>query len=135
MRRRSLRGWRSGGIAGRGSFPSGSFGGNPIRDFNPGVVLEFKELQASLFLRFTEPSDFGVEVEPLPGFGRLDAQSDAREACERSDGLQCEPSFAQVEEDAAVVGINVHIGERRETHPWDATPLVRAPKFLRIEGC
>ena len=99
------------------------------------MILEFKEPQASLFLRFTDPSNLSLQVESVPGFGRLDAQCDAREACEWSDHLQCEPRFAQVEEDTAIVGIDVHIGERRETQPWDATPLVRAPKVLRIERC
>ncbi len=109
--------------------------GNPVCDFYAGFVRKFEELQACLFFRFTEPSDLGVQVESLPGFGRLDAQSDGREACEWSDRLQCESRFAQVEQDATIVGINVHVGERRETQPWETTPLVLAPKFLRIEGC
>jgi hypothetical protein len=126
---------RSGAIAGGAELASASFGGNPIRDFDPGIVGEFKELKASLFLRFTEPSDLGLQVESLAWFGGLDAQSHASVAGERSDRLQRQARFAQVEEDAAVVGINVHVGERGQTQPWVATPLVRAPKFLRIEGC
>jgi hypothetical protein len=125
---------RSDGIADGASFPSASFGGNPIRDFDAGTFGEFKELKACLFLRFTKPGDFGVQVDSHAGSGRLDAQSDASEAGERSDGLQCEARFAQVEQYAAIVGINVHVGERREAQPWEATPLVPAPRFLRIEG-
>jgi hypothetical protein len=132
---RNFRGERGGRIAGGAGFPRGSFGGNPIRDFNPGIFLEFKEPKAGLFLRFTEPRDLGVQVQSLPGFGRLDAQSDPREAQERSDRLQREASFTQVEQNAAVVGINVYVSERRQTQAWDATPLVRAPRFLRSEGC
>jgi hypothetical protein len=75
-----------------------------------------------------------VQVDSHAGPGRLDAQRDASEAGERSDGLHCEARFAQVEQYAAIVGINVHVGERRETQPREATPLGCAPKFLRTEG-
>jgi len=135
MCRRKLRGWRSGGFAGGAGLRSASFGGNPILDFCPGALLEFEELKARLFLRFTEPDDLGVQFEPLPGFGRLDAESNAGKVREWSDRLKCEACFAQVKENAAVVGINIHVGERRQTQAWNAPPLVRAPKFFRIEGC
>jgi hypothetical protein len=81
----------------------------------------------------TQPGDFGVQVEPLAWLWRLDAQSDTRKTSEWSDRLQREARFAQVEQYAAVVRINVDVGERSETQPWDATPLLRGPKILRIE--
>src|SRR5277367_5158917 len=109
--RRSLPRLARGGIRKRPRLVSVCFCGNPFRQFNARVFGKFKEVKAGLALRFAEPANFCTHFDSLSGFRWLDAQGYASLVDEGIDGLEGQTVFAQVKNDATVVGADIQIGE------------------------